>query len=410
WLGLVNAEGGLTESEANAFSVNRAFFESLFITAMTKSFKMFTLLAMIAQEKLPGAISVDDLSRQVQRQAQRHQLVHQEFGTALEDRVQMRTLLERNPIDAWTGARGTQGVRYFQFENGIFETKNIADCDAEAFRGLTQEVCDYRLAQYLARLHGEKRFAETIVCKLSHSSGKPILFLPDRDHNPGIPEGWTRITIDNEYYEANFVKIAINVMRKSGSEDNCLPEVLRSFFGQEAGIPGTSRQVKFTMVDGAYELSPLAVQQPGAQLWHEYMRAEIPPRFGLQFNTGSWNQGYVVDGDHMFLLVTLDKSGKVEEHQYADKFLDREVFQWVRQNRTKRDSPTGRRIANHESNGMLVHLFVRNQGKKPDGTAAPFVYCGEATFIDWEEDQPITVRWRLVERLSKRGLERFGNA
>jgi hypothetical protein len=58
---------------------------------------------------------------------------------------------------------------------------------------------------------------------------------------------------------------------------------------------------------------PLATQ--GASLWREYMREEIPGLYGLKFSTGSWNQGFVVQGDkHVFLLVTLKKDGLQEAY------------------------------------------------------------------------------------------------
>ena len=48
-----------------------------------------------------------------------------------------------------------------------------------------------------------------------------------------------------------------------------------------------------------------------------------------------------------------------------------------------------------------MHLFVRRQSKTTSG-AAPFVYCGEVKFAEWEGNQPITVRWRLKSALPER--------
>jgi len=213
--------------------------------------------------------------------------------------------------------------------------------------------------------------------------------------------------VEDEEYQANFVKIAVNILQKSGTQNNYLPDVLRGFFGEEAGRLGTTQQVKFEMRDGTYEMTPLKATSPTQQLWKEYMRAEIPPLWGLKFNSSKWNQGYVTEGEHIFLLVTLNKRGMAEEHQYEDQFLSREVFQWVSQNRTKRSAPSGQKICNHQESGTQVHLFVRDQGKTPQGKAAPFVNCGAVTFIDWEGDKPITVRWRLERPLSEVLLTRF---
>ncbi len=53
-----------------------------------------------------------------------------------------------------------------------------------------------------------------IEIKMSHTGGRPVLFLPDRSSIPGIPSGWINVVIDGELHEANFVKAAVNVVRK----------------------------------------------------------------------------------------------------------------------------------------------------------------------------------------------------
>ena len=407
WIGFVNSENGLTEEEQDAFNSNRAFLESIETTQMSKSYKMVSLLAMIAAGKFPGEISISELSRNAIRIAKRIHLLHEEFGEALDDEDAMRGLLERNPIDAWIKGLGTNGVKYFTYENGGFGTERLDESSSLGLRDLTQEICDYRLSQYLDRLHGESNFAKNIICKVSHSNSAPMLFLPPRDEHPGLPVGWIPVVVGDEQYQANFVKIAVNILRKGDGDENSLPDVLRSFFGTQAGKPGTAQQVKFELTDGVYELKPL-LEVPGSpELWREYMRAEIPPLWGLEFNSSRWNQGYVVDGDHIFLLVTLNKKGMAQEHQYADRFLSKDSFQWVSQNRMNRSKPSGQKIANHAKDGREVHLLVRDQGKTPQGKAAPFLYCGEVEFIDWEGDAPITVQWKLLHPLSENLLERF---
>ena len=80
-------------------------------------------------------------------------------------------------------------------------------------------------------------------CKVSHANRRPILFLPDRAQHPGLPTGWTDVSIERETYEANFVKIALNVVRRKGSDANELPGILRRWFGPNAGLPGTDFRV-----------------------------------------------------------------------------------------------------------------------------------------------------------------------
>ena len=98
----------------------------------------------------------------------------------------------------------------------------------------------------------------------------------------------------------------------------------------------------------------------------------------------------------MFLFVTLEKSDLPEDHRYGDRFLSRDVFEWQSQNRTRRETPTGENFRSHAEKGIAVHLLIRKQ-KNIEGRGAPFIYCGPVDFVDWEGDQPITMRWRLNE-------------
>lgn len=129
--------------------------------------------------------------------------------------------------------------------------------------------------------------------------------------------------------------------------------------------------------------------------WREYMREEIPPLFGLAFKSGSWNQGFVVDGRHAFLLVTLEKGNVPLGRTYDDRFTAADSFQWHSQTRTTRASKHGRIIGGIEK-GFDVHLFVR-AGKLRGSKGAPFYYCGDVEFESWVGDAPISVTWRLSE-------------
>ncbi|MBK9668331.1 MAG: DEAD/DEAH box helicase family protein [Gammaproteobacteria bacterium] len=232
WLGFVQAEGDLDDAEANTFRENQQFFEAIEVTQMTRSYKMVTLQAMLAANQFPGKIGIDDLVGGVAKLASRSQLLAQDFGEALIDEEKLKKLLESNPIQAWREGRGTNNKAYFSYGDGEFATSNLDITHTEALQTLTREISDWRLAQYLERLHGEARYARQIVCKVIHSGGNPILMLPSRDQHPGIPSGWTPVNVGGDAYEANFVKIAVNVMRAADSEGNQLHQILRSFFGE----------------------------------------------------------------------------------------------------------------------------------------------------------------------------------
>jgi hypothetical protein len=135
---------------------------------------------------------------------------------------------------------------------------------------------------------------------------------------------------------------------------------------------------------------------PGLKLWERYSREAIPAAFGLTFDQATWNAGFVPKPPHLFLLVTLEKDGMMNEHRYTDHFISDVEFSWQSQNRTTQMSKHGQMIRNHKEMGLHVHLLVRRT-KKTGSKPTPFTYCGEVDFQSWVGDQPITVTWRRRE-------------
>jgi superfamily II DNA or RNA helicase/HKD family nuclease len=398
WLGFVNAEGDLSEQQGEALNAHREFMEALEVTPMVKSYKMLVMLAMLSHEAFPGEITIADLAKGVEHFARRSHLLVEDLGSALNDRGELIRLLVENPIKAWTEGRGTGQTSYFEYEDSIFKTiLGEQKQHSQAISELTRELCDYRLAQYLERLQGEKQFAPRIVCAVSHANGRPMIFLPDRDKTPGIPSGWQSVIANAEPYNANFVKVAVNVMHKEGGEENFLPDVLRGWFGADAGTPGTANRIIFEWKENNYVMRPLEAKGDGPELWREYMRNEIPPMWGFEFSGSRWNQGFVSLDKHMFLLVSLQKAGLQEQHQYEDLFLSPDIFQWVSQNQHAQEGKVGQALQHHRERETQVHLFVRATRKTQRGKAAPFIYCGDVTFVDWDGTKPITIRWQLKE-------------
>ena len=191
------------------------------------------------------------------------------------------------------------------------------------------------------------------------------------------------------------MKIAVNVMTRGSSDTNVLPDLMHKWFGANAGLPGTTFQVVFEQSPDGYILSPLTERhERRLTLWESYPRAEVPKFFGFELKGFEAQEGIVVRPGLILLFVTLDKTGKPEEHRYEDAFLSPTEFRWQSQNRTTRDSRVGRMIQNHRAEGTHVHLFVRPTAKM-GGKAQPFTYSGELEFERWEGDKPVTVWWKL---------------
>jgi len=394
WVRFVASMGDLDASQKGAFERHDAFVNSLDTTEMVKSYKMLVLLAMLNADSFPGSIHIDQLAAHVARLATRTKMASTDIGSALEDRNALIRLLEQNPIAAWVGGKGTGGVSYFSYQDKMFQTTFAVDADvAPALQELVRELAEWRLIEYLDR--ARKQTAGFSTLKVNHANGRPILMLPAEPERNDLPNGWTDVVIDGEAYSANFVKIAVNVVRKSEDEDNQLPRILRQWFGPDAGAPGTRHAVALELEDDGWHLAPLGRRSGELQLWRSYSREQIPPMFGFEFSTAIWNAGFVKRPGHIFLLVTLDKSAHAADFKYKDHFISRNEFEWQSQNRTSQDSSDGRDIRQHAEQGFAVHLFVRKQKRVAGGGAAPFVYCGDVGFLNWHGERPITVRWKL---------------
>lgn len=316
WLGFVGHQGDLSAAEQQVVERHRGLLDALATTQLTRSYKMLLVRAMQRAGAFPGSIGIDDLAEGIAQLAQRNPTLRRDISANLANKLELRRMIEKGPIDAWVEGRGSSGRRYFTYEDGVFATIfDAVGVQRQRFNDLVEEIVDWRLADYL--------------------------------RNDGV-------------------EAEVSVADPPGDP----------FAG------------------------PAPTVGPGATLWREYMREEIPPLFGLKFSTGSWNQGFVVQGKDVFLLVTLKKDDLQADHRYEDRFLDAARFHWQSQNRTTKESTHGR-IISGVAPGFKLHLFVRME-KKRGLKASPFVFCGDVQFESWENEKPITVTWRLQEPVPSR--------
>lgn len=257
WVGFVDSMQDLPLLQQQLL-VNRAgqFIRALEKTQMTKSYKMITLQALLDTDALPGEIAIDKLLNAFVRVVSRSQHFREDMSVPLDDRKALQHLLEQNPINALVRGAGLENEKYFEYNDGIFRTFiDVPDDSRAAFQELVQEIVHWRLAAYLDKKK-EDNTGGDIVCKVIHSNNNPILKLPDRQGRDDIPEGWTQVQVGDELYEANFVQICINVMRNGEGHANQLHQILRQWFGADAGQPGTQFRVVFKSSGPRYELKP----------------------------------------------------------------------------------------------------------------------------------------------------------
>jgi len=411
WLAFVLEMGGLADSEKRLVRQHAAFFASLDKTRMVKSYKMVLLQAMLSADALPGGMAIEKLVTGVRRLVNRSARLQADFANHWGSDIKLRKLLEENPIAAWVGARST-AEQFFRYQDDVFSTSfDVAADDREAFAELVREVVDWRLAEYLYR--ADRASGEAIVCRVIQSNGKPFIKLPDGDARKPLPHGKEVVSIDGTAHMATFAKIAVNVVERMDDPQNILPEILQGWFGPDAGQPGTRFDVGMRDTEHGWAIEPLGLDpaRQKAVLWERYTRKQIPGQFDLEYSQGLWGMaGFIIQDNHMFLLVNRDKAKSEDAHKYKDYFIDRSTFHWQSQNRTTPSSAAGQKIKNHADQGIAVHLFVRERAKERNKTL-PFYYCGDLEFMSWEggeaNDEPISVTWKLKDKLSERLFELF---
>jgi Domain of unknown function (DUF3427)/Helicase conserved C-terminal domain len=395
WLGFVSRMNGLSQAETRAFSQSRAFLESLEKTETNHSHKIILLLAMISADAIPGEIGIDKLVEHVARLAARYLKVRDDFSVDLGDAKGLRRMLVENPIHALVEGQETRDVSFFRFERDHLSTTFEAG-DVGSFRDLLREILDWRLAEYLNRRGSGDPNAD-IICRVARAGDYPILFLPSEATSLHLEQELTPVQIDDETYEVSIEKNVINIVRKPDEDVNLLPEILRHWFGDDAGLPGRGERVILRRNPSGFEMEALPIPtSQGLRVWSRYLRETIAPAFGLTFSQAIWNAGFVVQDSEVFLLVTLAKEDMNTEHRYVDHFVSDREFAWQSQNRTTRASKHGQILSNHRAQGKRVHLFVRPT-KKTGSKPTPFFYCGEVDFVSWEGDAPISIKWRLRE-------------
>jgi superfamily II DNA or RNA helicase/diadenosine tetraphosphate (Ap4A) HIT family hydrolase/HKD family nuclease len=160
------------------------------------------------------------------------------------------------PLSAWAGRLRGSSTGWFRIDGRRFVPAfQVAADIGEPFDAMVEEIVDYRLARYLF-IKGSTLEA-AFRLKVIQAHGRPILTF-DRDRNPGLPEGETQFIADDVIYTGNFVKIALNVAHHAGQPGNVLGDLLRSWFGPDAGQPGTVQFVELVPGEPHWQMRPVS--------------------------------------------------------------------------------------------------------------------------------------------------------
>jgi hypothetical protein len=265
WFKFVQAEGDLTNEEAAALQELGPWFRMLELTALNKSYKMVVLRVLLDMDAFWNGMEIVPLADACRAYLLEHPQLQADLQPTNEIPDHRRASPEqwtawwlRWPLGRWVDEQ--QGRKWFRREGErfLFAISCAHDTRA-AFERMTAEVVDYRLSQYAqSRVRQARAEGLEFVAKVSHSGGRPILFLPDQEKCPGRPLGPVEVTLpDGSTWVFRFVKVACNVAHPKGTTDNRLDELLRSWFGPDAGLPGTGFTARFQNSTEGWRVNPV---------------------------------------------------------------------------------------------------------------------------------------------------------
>jgi superfamily II DNA or RNA helicase/SOS-response transcriptional repressor LexA len=453
WFGFVLQQEDLNDDEALVFRTLVDFFTEVETTQLAKCFKLILLEAMLELNGFSEVATIAELALRSFKIFQRHRSllkdVPPEFRDVSENDVlnikEWVSYWKRNPVNAWIGGNTKNTQPYFKIDNDKFTPQFTVHSELlDSFANMLQEIVNYRFLQYENRPSSRTEDMDLTSSNIIEFSSEPkqaIPFFTDLKiacgHFKSSEHEESEMLEVPEYYgkldpKRHFVAKASGNSMNGGKHpikhgDLLLLEYLsadhagsisgKTMVVERFGTAGDDQYLlrnvekvgdqqykliaqnpDYEPMDADEEMQTLAflksVIDPADVYIHiEFMRQEIPPLFGMEFNKGSWESGHIKpkNCDDQFLLVTLNKQGRASEHQYHDYFIDPTTFHWQSQASTRSVSSKGRMIQQHDN----VHLFVRKNKLGANKTASPFYYLGKVDYKSHQGEAPMNVIWKL---------------
>jgi superfamily II DNA or RNA helicase/HKD family nuclease len=199
-----------------------------------KSEDLGSVLVLAALFAAGGRARIADLAERLPDTARRHGVTPGKLpelagdGAAIADWIGISILPEL--VERLRGPRHALLVR----EGDMV---GLSDPGADGVAALLAEIVAWRIAEIIGA-------GRDIVCNVQRNGAQaPILFLPSGATGDSFPRGDIDATIDGVSLVVQVRKVAINKVVARGTKTNLLPDILRRWFGPDAGKPGTGFKV-----------------------------------------------------------------------------------------------------------------------------------------------------------------------
>ena len=268
WFTFAESEGDLSRQESEVVQSCVDWLKMLETTSLNKSYKMVVLRVLLDEGALFQGIEIQALCVACRRYMLNHKVLRNDLEGdrhAVDhknaDNQEWTKWWIKWPISRWLDVQN--GKTWFYREGERFRLN--FDCKDEwksCLEQLTEEIVDWRLAAYTKthRLDETTKGELVFEAKVSHSQGRPILFFPDNSKVSDRPVGLKTVQLaDGKLWGFRFVSVGCKVAMPSGGTSNQLGELLKKWFGKNAGLPGTNFVVRFATRNGVWYAEPSEV-------------------------------------------------------------------------------------------------------------------------------------------------------
>ncbi len=209
----------------------------------------------------------------------------------------------------------------------------------------------------------------------------------------------TMETLNFEYYDSSQIKRWNKIVNMTNNKlilCKELKEILKNKIKKQYFID----TLHYGLNRYRNEFEEIDYGKPFFKLYAQYSMQEVALVSNYRKIHSSFRgSGLLTFKNDYFLFVDLHKESDIKESiNYKDKFLSRKFFQWQTPNSTMQTSERGKNIIFNEERNINLHLFVR-KFKQIDGGIQPYIYVGKINTIEYEGNQPITIKAKLVDKL-----------
>jgi len=151
-----------------------------------------------------------------------------------------------------------------------------------------------------------------------------------------------------------------------------------------------------TSLTGSLERRPLQVHA-------RYTREEVVAALDYVSVEGrkpnSFREGVLYSepaaADAFFVTLKKSEADYSPTTMYRDYAVSPTLFHWESQSGTSVASKTGQRYLHHAELGSHVLLFARPEKVSAFGSGAPYLFLGQADYVEHRGERPIAITWRL---------------